>query len=206
MRTSDETRADKIEQLLHDSIMDIVKRRQEEVKRGEADSYGSDFLGSLLKNQILSAAEIIDECKTFYFAGQEATYSLLSWSIFLLAIHTDWQDRARKEALQVFGGQNPNSEGLARLKTVRKLPQHTTCVTHYMLKVVYMMLMSNEYIGTHDIIRNTEAIQPCEHHHKKKRVQSEVGKVRGSSKCEGGNSASSPAPESRYMGRRCSSF
>lgn len=98
MRTSDEMRADKIEQLLHDSILDIVKKRQE-VKRGEADSYGSNFLGTLLKNQILSAAEIIDECKSFYMAGQEATYSLLSWSIFLLAIRTDWPDRARKEAL-----------------------------------------------------------------------------------------------------------
>lgn len=128
IRTQDDIEADKTEQLLHDSIMELVKKRQDEVKTGRADSFGSDFLGSLLKchhdtdpkNQI-SAIDIIDECKTFYFAGQETTFSLLSWSTFLLAMHTDWQERAREEVFQLFGQENPNSEGLARLKTVRKI-------------------------------------------------------------------------------------
>ncbi|KAH6762952.1 hypothetical protein C2S52_020385 [Perilla frutescens var. hirtella] len=132
IRTRDNVEADKIEQLLHDSIMEIVKKRQDEVKTGEADSFGNDFLGSLLKahhdkdpkNQI-SAVEIMDECKIFYFAGQETTYSLLSWTILLLAIHTDWQDKARKEVLQLFGGENPNAEGLAGLKTVNMILYET---------------------------------------------------------------------------------
>lgn len=118
-RTKDETEAERIEQLLHGSIMKIVEKRQYEVETGQADSLGNDFLGSLLKNRV-SSAELIDECKTFYFAGQETTYSLLSWTTLLLAIHTDWQEKARKEVLQFFGQENPNSEGIARLKTVRK--------------------------------------------------------------------------------------
>ncbi|KAI3452928.1 hypothetical protein Pfo_009591 [Paulownia fortunei] len=132
VRTQDDIEADKIEQLLHDSIMEIVKKRQDEVTTGQANSFGSDFLGSLLKvhhdmdqkNQI-SAVDIIDECKTFYFAGQESTYSLLSWSVLLLAIHTDWQEKARKEVLELFGQENPNSEGIARLKTVSMIIYET---------------------------------------------------------------------------------
>ncbi|KAL0296817.1 UNVERIFIED_CONTAM: cytochrome [Sesamum radiatum] len=124
VRTKDDSEADKIKQLLHESIIEIVRKREDEVIASRADSFGSDFLGSLLKahheggekNQI-SAAEMVDECKTFYFAGQLTTYSLLSWTVLLLAIHTDWQEKARDEVLQLFGRENPNSEGIARLNT-----------------------------------------------------------------------------------------
>ena len=66
--------------------------------------------------------DIIDECKTFYFAGHETTTGLLSWTAFLLAINTDWQDKARKEATELFGGRAPTSDdtNIARLKTVSK--------------------------------------------------------------------------------------
>ncbi|KAL0408766.1 UNVERIFIED_CONTAM: cytochrome [Sesamum radiatum] len=124
VRTKDDSEADKIEQLLHESVMEILRKRQDEVITGRADSFGSDFIGSLLKahheggekNQ-MSAAEIIDECKTFYFAGQLTTHSLLTWSVLLLAIHPDWQEKGRTEVLQLFGRENPNLEGVARLKT-----------------------------------------------------------------------------------------
>ncbi|KAK6116410.1 hypothetical protein DH2020_049872 [Rehmannia glutinosa] len=112
--------------------MEIVKKRQDEVKTGRAHDFGNDFLGSLLKahhdtdpNNPISAVAIVGECKTFYFAGQETTYSLLSWSVLLLAIHTDWQEKARKEVLEIFGQENPNSEGIARLKTVSMIIYET---------------------------------------------------------------------------------
>lgn len=132
IRTQDDKEAEEMERLLRDSIMEIVKRREDEVRTGRSDSFGTDFLGSLLKahhemdpkNQI-SAVDIIDECKTFYFSGQETTYSLLSWSMLLLSIHTDWQHKARKEVHQLFGEENPNSEGLARLKNMNMILYET---------------------------------------------------------------------------------
>ncbi|KAL0446976.1 UNVERIFIED_CONTAM: cytochrome [Sesamum latifolium] len=132
VRTKDDSEANKIEQLLHESVMEIVRKRQDEVITGRADSFGSDFLGSLLKahheggeKTQISAAEIIDECKTFYLVGQLTTHSLLSWTVLLLAIHTDWQEKARNEVLQLFGRENPNSEGIARLKTVNMIIHET---------------------------------------------------------------------------------
>ncbi|CDP00471.1 unnamed protein product [Coffea canephora] len=72
----------------------------------------SDFLGLLLEahhdaevheyKRIL-AEEIIDECKTFYSAGQGTTTILLSWTIFLLAMHKNWQDKVREEVNELIG-------------------------------------------------------------------------------------------------------
>ncbi|KAI8527488.1 hypothetical protein RHMOL_Rhmol12G0079200 [Rhododendron molle] len=100
--------------------------------RGEENNYGSDFLGSLIKanhdpdeKNRISIDDMVDECKTFYLAGQETTNGLIAWSIFLLAIHTDWQEKARKEVIQLFGQENPNPEGIARLKTMSMILNET---------------------------------------------------------------------------------
>ena len=113
---------------IQESVMEIVKKREDKVVSGEADKFGSDFLGLLVnayhdldeKNR-LSLEHLVDECKTFYFAGQETTNSLLAWTVLLLAVHRDWQENVRREVIEIFGNQNPHSEGIAKLKTVRKL-------------------------------------------------------------------------------------
>ncbi|XP_004297207.1 PREDICTED: cytochrome P450 734A1-like [Fragaria vesca subsp. vesca] len=126
-KTKDETEAEKLDQGIRDSILKIIKEREAKaMKTGEEGNFGQDFLGMLLKahhdadvNQRITVEELIDECKTLYFAGQDSTASLLAWTILLLALHTDWQDEAQKEVLQVFGKQNqPNHDGIAKLKTL----------------------------------------------------------------------------------------
>jgi PHYB activation tagged suppressor 1 len=64
--------------------------------------------------------DLIDECKTIYVAGQETTTSLLSWTVLLLAIFPDWQDKVRKEVLELIGQQNPSPDSMTKLKIVRK--------------------------------------------------------------------------------------
>ncbi|KAL3511016.1 hypothetical protein ACH5RR_030417 [Cinchona calisaya] len=115
--------AEKLEKRIRDSVLEIVKKRQN-TKTGEI-SFGEDFLGLHLRahynangSDKISVQELIDQCKTFYTAGQGTTSILLSWTILLLAIHTDWQEKAREEVLELFGQQPPNSEGIGRLKTM----------------------------------------------------------------------------------------
>ncbi|KAK8987964.1 hypothetical protein V6N11_065568 [Hibiscus sabdariffa] len=112
--------------------MKIVKKREDRVANGEADSFGNDFLGLLVnayhdldeKNR-LSLEELVDECKTFYLAGQETVNSLLAWTVFLLAIHGDWQEKARREVIDIFGNQTPDTNGLAKLKIMSMILNET---------------------------------------------------------------------------------
>ncbi|XP_020530439.1 cytochrome P450 CYP749A22 isoform X5 [Amborella trichopoda] len=68
-----------------------------------------------------SLRDIVDECKTFYLAGHETTSALLTWTVVLLAMHPEWQERARKEVIQVLGSNTPSIDGLAQLKIMNML-------------------------------------------------------------------------------------
>jgi len=131
-RTSDDIESEEVEKGIRDSIMEIVKKREKEAKAGEEDSFGKDFLGLLLKayhaindKQRISVDELLEECKTFYFAGQETTNALLAWTTLLLALHPEWQEEARKEVLQLYGKETPTYDGIAKLKTMSMIINET---------------------------------------------------------------------------------
>jgi len=64
------------------------------------------------------AQTMIDECKTFFFAGHETSALLLTWAIMLLATNPSWQDRARAEVASVCGDAPPTADHLPRLTVV----------------------------------------------------------------------------------------
>ncbi|GMI87462.1 PHYB ACTIVATION TAGGED SUPPRESSOR 1 [Hibiscus trionum] len=126
-KSADEIEADRVEKMIRETVMKIIRKREE-----KADNSRNDFLGLLInayrdpdEKTRLSIQDLVDECKTFYFAGSETTNSLLAWTMLLLAIHTDWQDRARAEVMEFFGTRNPDSEGIAKLKTITMIINET---------------------------------------------------------------------------------
>ncbi|CAI9089128.1 OLC1v1023637C1 [Oldenlandia corymbosa var. corymbosa] len=127
MPTKTNRRMKQIAKDVEDKIMEIIKPRIEGIQAGEA--YDRDLLGMLLESNFkeienhghdsaITIREVIEECKLFYFAGQETTSVLLVWTMFLLSRHPDWQERARDEVLQLFGNKEPDFEGLNHLKIV----------------------------------------------------------------------------------------
>ncbi|TVU37498.1 hypothetical protein EJB05_10814, partial [Eragrostis curvula] len=62
---------------------------------GRADDGLRDFMSFMAP--AMTADEIVEECKNFFFAGKETLTSLLTWATVALAMHPEWQDRARRE-------------------------------------------------------------------------------------------------------------
>lgn len=103
----------------------IVDTKENMIRTGE--TRGNDLLGLLLQfnnennsvdNNQMTKEDIKEECKQFYLAGHETTSSLLTWTLIVLAIHQDWQEKARQEVLQVVREKNPDAEGISHLKIV----------------------------------------------------------------------------------------
>ncbi|CAH1414645.1 unnamed protein product [Lactuca virosa] len=129
--TKSNRRMKEIDREIKGSIKKIINKRVTAMKAGESSS--DDLLGILLDSNYkeikqqgdtifgLSIDEVIEECKLFYFAGQETTANLLVWTMILLGQHTDWQDRARDEVLKVFGERKPDIDGLSHLKVINMI-------------------------------------------------------------------------------------
>jgi PHYB activation tagged suppressor 1 len=119
-------------------LVALIRRRSDKAHKdaelsGDKGNNGfRDLLGLLInasgseaKNKKMQSPaaipveDMLEECKTFFFAGKQTTTNLLTWATLLLAMHPDWQDRARREVLDVCGDDELPSKGhLPELKTV----------------------------------------------------------------------------------------
>ncbi|XP_020597073.1 cytochrome P450 CYP72A219-like [Phalaenopsis equestris] len=125
------TQKNKRRSKIHKEIVALLKimieQREHVIKKGEV--VPNDLLGLLMESNQrhdqegdhlqdvnLTTNDVIEECKLFYFAGQETTSVLLTWTMILLSMHPYWQDQAREEVLQVFGQNKPTFEELNRLR------------------------------------------------------------------------------------------
>lgn len=75
---------------------DIIAARRRTAAPSTPDFHGDDLLGLLIDSE-LTDLEIRDELITMVIAGHETVAAALSWTLMLLAEHTEIQDRMRAE-------------------------------------------------------------------------------------------------------------
>ncbi|KNA09474.1 hypothetical protein SOVF_153300 [Spinacia oleracea] len=74
----------------------------------------------------LSIDEVVEECKTFYFAGKETTANLLTWALIMLSAHQEWQNKARDEVFQVCGVHGlPTVDNINDFKLIKMIVNET---------------------------------------------------------------------------------
>ncbi|XP_048227488.1 cytochrome P450 734A1 isoform X2 [Ricinus communis] len=107
------------------SLMKLIDRRREnsgnlvQEKGSPKDLLGLMIQASNSCPNAVTVHDIVEECKSFFFAGKQTTSNLLTWTTVLLAMHPHWQVQAREEVLRVCGSREiPTKDDVIKLKTL----------------------------------------------------------------------------------------
>ncbi|XP_051150950.1 cytochrome P450 734A1 [Andrographis paniculata] len=118
----------KLDQESRRSITNLVERSGESLENSRSllAMLMSPYKNDGGKEERLDVDEIVDECKTFYFAGKDTTANFLTWALLLLANHREWQARAREEVLVSCGDNaRPTADNLPDFKLVSMILNET---------------------------------------------------------------------------------
>ncbi|KAL4577851.1 hypothetical protein LXL04_013965 [Taraxacum kok-saghyz] len=122
--TKRNTRMNAIDKKVKHSIRGIIDNKLKAMEAGEGillESNMKEVEEYQNKSHGMTSDEVIEECKLFYFAGQETTSSLLVWTMVLLSKHQEWQSRAREEVLNVLGDKKMELDALNHLRVVNMI-------------------------------------------------------------------------------------
>ncbi|OAP56265.1 hypothetical protein AYL99_09444 [Fonsecaea erecta] len=86
---------DRLNAQLRQICRQFVREKRERMKTSQDQAV--DTLASLIKSDIFSDEELVDQLLTIIAAGHETTSSSFSWVAYLLALHPDIQARLRAE-------------------------------------------------------------------------------------------------------------
>ncbi|KAL9326255.1 hypothetical protein ACSQ67_006900 [Phaseolus vulgaris] len=149
----------KLEKEIKKSLVKLIERRRENTERVEKGA--KDLLGLMIEasnrnSTNVTVDDIVEECKSFFFAGKQTTSNLLTWTTILLAMHPHWQVRAREEVLKMCGSRDlPTKDHVAKLRTVSKL----------IMVIMWRPSQGNIFSSSeHDCERVAEAV-PAHHRH-----------------------------------------
>lgn len=90
-----------------------------------------DILANLLNSkdpdsgEALGRTELLNEIATLFLAGHESSAAAIGWSLYLLALSPEAQDRARAEVLSVLGDREPTFADMSKLTFLRDVFRET---------------------------------------------------------------------------------
>jgi len=103
-------------------ITELTRTRAAEIRAGTApDDLATKIMTTRdpETGERFDTAEMVDQVAIFFLAGHETSASALSWSLYLLAMFPDWQERVANEAKEVIDPEIPYFSTVSRLKKTR---------------------------------------------------------------------------------------
>ncbi|KAG2290687.1 hypothetical protein Bca52824_050291 [Brassica carinata] len=167
----------KLDRKINNSIKGIIDARLKSKSKNIEKDYGNDLLGILLASaksneseKKMSTDEIIEECKTFFFAGHETTANLLTWTTMLLSLHQDWQEKLRQEVLNECGKDKiPDSDNCSKLKLMNMVLMETLRLYGPVLNMI-RSASEDMKLGNLEIPKGTAIVVPIVKMHRDKAV------------------------------------
>ncbi|XP_009151954.1 cytochrome P450 709B3 [Brassica rapa] len=150
---------------LDKKVKDSIKRMIDARLKSSSNNYGDDLLGIMLKAatseepaKMMRMDEIIEECKAIYFSGQGNSAILLTWTLLLLSLHQDWQEKLREEVFNECGKDTiPDSDTFTKLKLMNLVLMESLRLYGPVIKLVREATKDMK-IGHLDIPKGTSII------------------------------------------------
>jgi cytochrome P450 len=101
-------------------ITDLTQRRMDAIEAGTAPD---DLPTKIMTTQdpetgaTFSTDEIVDQVAIFFLAGHETSASALAWTLYLLAMYPDWQDKLAEEGAAL----TSNFSSVSKLRQTRDI-------------------------------------------------------------------------------------
>ncbi|KAJ9140935.1 hypothetical protein P3X46_031525 [Hevea brasiliensis] len=148
------------------SLMKLIDRRRENSNDNTMQEVKNpkDLLGLMIQASYSSTDvtvnDIVEECKSFFFAGKHTTSNLLTWTTVLLAMHPQWQVEAREEVLRVCGSRDiPTKDDVVKLKTLSMILNESLRLYPPTIATIRRSRTDVE-LGGYKIPRGTELLIP----------------------------------------------
>ncbi|GAB4828319.1 hypothetical protein Ancab_035315 [Ancistrocladus abbreviatus] len=126
---------------------------------GEFNSF--PFSSASSSSSKITVHDIVEECKSFFFAGKQTTSNLLTWTTILLAMHPQWQVLAREEVLRVCGSRDilPTKDDVAKLKMLSMILNESLRLYPPAIATIRRAKLDVE-LGGYRVPRGTELLIP----------------------------------------------
>lgn len=107
---------------IRDLITQLTAQRMAAIDAGDApDDLATKIMTTRdpETGETFTTEEMVDQVAIFFLAGHETSASALAWTLYLMALYPEWQDRLAAEARAAFTGDPPGFSVLSKLKLSR---------------------------------------------------------------------------------------
>ncbi|XP_074360469.1 cytochrome P450 734A1-like [Apium graveolens] len=163
----------KLEKKIKESLVEVIQSRRANWEDEMLENGPRDLLGLMIRASIkeekesyspasspITVHDIVEECKSFLFAGEQTTSNLLTWTTILLAMHPQWQVMARDEVLEVCGSRDPpTQDNVSKLKLLGMILNETLRLYPPVVATIRRAKVDLE-LGSYKVPRGTELLIP----------------------------------------------